>query len=35
MIDLRGFGFSGGARGAAIHEQLLKDIGVLVSQANP
>jgi alpha-beta hydrolase superfamily lysophospholipase len=35
MVDLRGFGYSGGPRGAAVLEQLLKDVGVLLQQANP
>ncbi|CAK82046.1 unnamed protein product (macronuclear) [Paramecium tetraurelia] len=35
MIDLRGFGYSGGARGCATQQQLLLDVKVLIQQVNP
>lgn len=34
LLDLRGFGYSGGARGTAVVEQLLMDVGVLITQVN-
>lgn len=34
LVDLRGFGYSGGARGCAETEQLQRDIITLIKKAN-